>query len=157
MRRWTLTILVAGFLAGCGSDSGTSSDGARDASGALTGSPVAAETASLGNAPGNVPVAAASVAPIREFVICLACHRIEPDRPLIGPSLFGVYGRSAGSAPDYHYSQAMKESGLTWDDATLDAYLTRPQALMPGTKMAFAGIPDPARRKAVIDYLKTLR
>ena len=56
----------------------------------------------------------------------------------------------------FTYSEAMKGSGLTWDEATLDTYLTNPRGLVPGTKMAFAGIKDDAKRAEVIAYLKTL-
>jgi cytochrome c len=59
--------------------------------------------------------------------------------------------------PGYNYSAALRSSGLTWNAATLDRWLTAPQRTVPGTKMPFAGIPDPARRKQVVDYLLTLR
>ena len=75
----------------------------------------------------------------------------------VGPSLAGVAGRKAGSVPGFAYSDANKASGLTWDEKTLDTYLTNPMKMVPGTKMTFAGLPDPAQRKAVIDYLKTLK
>jgi cytochrome c len=75
----------------------------------------------------------------------------------VGPSLFGVVGRPAGTAPGYNYSEANKSSGKTWDDATLDTYLTNPKALVPGTKMVFPGLPDAADRANVIAYLDTLK
>lgn len=71
--------------------------------------------------------------------------------------MFGVFGRKAGTEPGYAYSEAMKNSAHIWDEATLDKYLTDPRTDVPGTKMTFAGIQDPVRRKAVIDYLKTLK
>lgn len=73
------------------------------------------------------------------------------------PSLAGVVGRKAGSIAGFAYSDANKASGLTWDEKTLDTYLTNPMKMVPGTKMTFAGIPDAAKRKEVIDYLKTLK
>lgn len=85
---------------------------------------------------------------------CSICHSIEPGKNKIGPSLAGVVGRKSGSVPGYSYSDANKKSGLTWDEATLDKYLTDPRAVVPGTKMLFAGLKNPEDRKAVIAYLK---
>lgn len=76
---------------------------------------------------------------------------------MTGPSLFGISGRTAGSAAGYSYSPAMTGSGLTWDDATLDAFLASPMAKVPGTRMTYAGQSDPARRAAIVAYLKTLK
>lgn len=90
------------------------------------------------------------------FTICAACHSVKPGENGIGPTLSDIYNSTAGAVPDFEFSQAMKESGLKWDDATLDAYLTDPQKVVPGTKMSFGGIKDAAQRKAVIEYLKTL-
>lgn len=92
-----------------------------------------------------------------EFTQCVSCHSIKPGVNAVGPSLFGVYGKKSGSVTGYAYSDANKNSGLTWDDATLDEYLTAPMKKVPGTKMTFAGIPDAAKRKVVIEYLKTLK
>ncbi len=91
------------------------------------------------------------------FAQCATCHAIKPGVNAVGPSLFGVYGRAAATGPAYAYSAPMKASGLTWDDATLDTYLTAPMKHVPGTKMAFAGMPDAAKRKEVIEFLKTLK
>ena len=108
---------------------------------------------------GNPGPGRAEVQPIRPaaFTQCTACHSIEAGRTVFGPSLAGVAGRRAGSLPGYNYSAALRSSGLTWNAATLDRWLTAPQRTVPGTKMPFAGIPDPARRKQVVDYLLTLR
>ncbi|MFM5929392.1 MAG: c-type cytochrome, partial [Novosphingobium sp.] len=92
-----------------------------------------------------------------EFTQCVSCHAIKPGVNAVGPTLFGVFGKKAGSVAGYAYSDANKNSGLTWDEATLDEYLTAPMKKVPGTKMAFAGIPDAAKRKAVIDFLKTVK
>jgi cytochrome c len=86
---------------------------------------------------------------------CAICHTTEPGKNKIGPSLAGVVGRKAGSAPNYTYSEANKSSGATWDEATLDTYLTAPTKFVPGTKMVFAGLKNPDDRKAVIAWLKT--
>ncbi len=91
------------------------------------------------------------------FATCAACHAVEAGKTSYGPNLHGVAGRKAASLPGYAYSPALKASGLTWDRATLDAWLTSPQKKVPGTKMPFAGIADPAKRKQVIDYLMTLK
>jgi cytochrome c len=92
------------------------------------------------------------------FLECQGCHAVTSGGPaLIGPSLAGVYGRKAASFPGYDYSAALKTSGITWTQPKLDAWLTDPSALVPGTKMAFAGIANPALRADVIAYLQTLK
>jgi cytochrome c len=84
---------------------------------------------------------------------CQACHSIDDND--LGPKHRGVVGRSAGSVQDYNYSAALKNSGLTWDEATLDRWLSNPSALVPGTKMFFK-IDDPQARADIIAYLKEL-
>jgi cytochrome c len=84
---------------------------------------------------------------------CMACHTVEPGKNKIGPSLAGVVGRKAGTAPGFNYSDAMKNSGITWSDETLEKYLADPKAAVPGNKMAFAGVKKPDERKAVIEFL----
>jgi cytochrome c len=84
---------------------------------------------------------------------CAVCHSVEPGTNKIGPSLAGIVGRPAGTAPNYSYTAANKNSGLTWTEDNLDKYLTDPKAMVPGTKMLFAGIKNPDDRKAVIAYL----
>jgi cytochrome c len=89
------------------------------------------------------------------FLRCAACHDISatPSQKL-GPNLKGVVGRPSGSLPDYHYSAAMQQAHLVWDAATLDRWLASPNALVPGTAMAFAGLPSEADRQSVIAYLR---
>jgi len=87
------------------------------------------------------------------FEQCAACHSIGEPGDYDGPSLKGVFGRKAGSLEDYRYSVAMKRSDVTWDAATLDRYLTDPQAFIPGNRMAFAGISDRTQRDDLIAYL----
>jgi cytochrome c len=88
---------------------------------------------------------------------CAICHSPVAGKNLIGPSLFGVVGRHAGTVPDYAYTTANKNSGDTWDEATLDKYLTNPMKFVPGTKMTFAGLKNATQRADVIAYLATLQ
>ena len=75
------------------------------------------------------------------FNKCLACHAIgEGARNKVGPELNGLDGRKAGNAPDYSYSDANKNSGITWSEAQFKEYIKDPKAKIPGTKMVFAGI-----------------
>lgn len=99
--------------------------------------------------------AAAALRGQRLFLRCASCHSISDGGPArIGPSLKDVIGRKAGSLPGYTYSPAMKSSTLVWDEATLDRWLTDPAALVPGTAMAFAGLPKAEDRAALIAYLR---
>jgi len=122
--------------------------------------PTASPTPSPSPSPSATPSAAATTAAAAtkppEFAQCQACHTTEAGKNGIGPSLAHVYGRKAGSVAGYDYSEPMKSSGLAWNQANLDKYLTDPQGVVPGTKMTFPGIKDAAKRKAVIAYLKTL-
>jgi cytochrome c len=89
------------------------------------------------------------------FIQCQTCHAVEAGVNKIGPSLAGIVGRQAGTVANYTYSAANKNSGITWSEAKLFQYLENPQRVVPGTKMAFAGIPDEQKRADVIAYLKT--
>jgi len=89
------------------------------------------------------------------FKKCMACHQVGPNaRNGIGPVLNGVVGRPAGQYPEYSYSAANKQSGLTWDEPTLTRYLRAPGKVVPGTKMTFAGLKKDQDISAVIAYLK---
>ena len=91
----------------------------------------------------------------RLFLRCASCHDISGSGVArIGPSLKGVVGRKAGSLPGYGYSPAMKSADFVWDETSLNAWLTDPAALVPGTSMAFAGLPQPEDRAAIIAYLR---
>lgn len=91
----------------------------------------------------------------RLYLRCIACHAITPQAaPKIGPHLSRVVGRRAGSLPGFRYSAAMRGSNVVWNEATLDRWLQRPQAVVPGTTMAFAGMTRPEERQALIAYLK---
>ena len=91
------------------------------------------------------------------FATCAVCHSAEKGRIIVGPPLYGVVGRKAGSVADYTYSPANKNSGITWTPEKLFQYLQGPQRVVPGTKMAFSGIPDAQKRADVIAYLATLK
>jgi cytochrome c len=103
------------------------------------------------------PVPAPSSSQPASFAACASCHSVTPGEHKIGPSLAGIHGDKAGSAQGYAYSEANRTSGVTWDDPTLDAYLAAPQKVVPGTKMSFAGVSDPAKRKELIAYIKSLK
>lgn len=84
---------------------------------------------------------------------CTGCHSVEADR--VGPRHAGVFGRRAGSVPGFAYSPALKASGLVWDSALLERWLTDPEKLVPGQRMGFS-VADPAVRADVVAYLATL-
>ncbi|MCB2076434.1 MAG: c-type cytochrome [Novosphingobium sp.] len=109
--------------------------------------PVTAETEGA-----QAPAASPPVA----FNQCRSCHAVEPGRKGIGPDLHGIVGRKAAMAEGFNYSDALKNSGLTWDRETLDKWIESPMKLVPGTRMV-VGIPNPEARKDIIDYLETLK
>ena len=133
--------LLAGLaLAGCG---GEKDPGAPDTTVVSADGSAAAETE--------------SVRPPVVFAQCASCHSVKSGVNGIGPSLAGVFGRKAGSDSTFSYSDALKNSGLTWDEVTLDRWLTNPLGIVPGTRMTYMGQSDPAKRAETIAYLKTLK
>jgi len=82
---------------------------------------------------------------------CTGCHGLESEKD--GPRLRGVYGRKAGAIPSFQYSEALKKSGITWDNDSLDKWLADPGALVPDSDMAFRVV-SKEERAAVIEYLK---
>jgi cytochrome c len=85
----------------------------------------------------------------------MVCHAVGPGAAnKTGPELNGVIGRKAGSAPGYNYSDANKNSGITWDEATFTKYIANPKGVVPGTKMTFAGLKNDADIANLIAYLK---
>ena len=88
---------------------------------------------------------------------CSLCHTVQPDRNMIGPSLFGIVGRKTGSVPGFHYSPANQAANLTWDEATLDKYLQSPRTMIPSTIMTYGGLKDDTKRANLIAYLATLK
>ena len=87
------------------------------------------------------------------FAQCKICHSLEAGKNMVGPSLHGLIGRKAGSAPGFAYSPAMKNSNVTWNNDTLSKYLSDPKAFIPGDKMAFTGIKDPSKLGDLLAYL----
>lgn len=75
----------------------------------------------------------------------------------MGPTLWGIVGRRAGAQGGFAYSSAMRESNIVWSREELDAFLANPAAKVPGTYMPFAGLPNPADRAAIIEYLDRMR
>src|SRR5262245_19285978 len=95
------------------------------------------------------------VAPAAFNNACRTCHSIKEGDHRIGPSLHRIFGAKAGSRPGFSSSGAMKNSGLTWDEQTLDRFIENPEAVAPGNGMKpFAGLTDAAARKQIISYLK---
>ena len=109
--------------------------------------------------PGFIPPAQAQDAEAGKLVfksICNLCHEAVEGRNRVGPSLYGVIGRHAGSVPGYAYSDVVKGSGITWDEDLLDQWINAPQRVVPGTKMTYAGLKDDKKRHDLIAFLKTL-
>ena len=158
-------------LAACGGGAEDADEAAATDTPAATAAPVATDTAAAEATPtpsdtasatptptaSASPSAAPTTAAVTEpaaFAVCKACHSVEPGMNGAGPSLAGIFGDKAGTVPGYEFSDAMKNSGLTFNQATLERYLTDPRGVVPGTKMAFGGVADAAKRQAIIDYLR---
>jgi len=91
------------------------------------------------------------------FQACMACHSVEAGEHMTGPSLAHIWNRKAGAVEDFlRYSDAMKKSGVAWNDASLDKWLANPQRFLPGTSMSFAGIREAKDRQDVIAYLQSV-
>lgn len=139
MRLAPVVLAGALALAGCGKAE-------PPAQPAPDGGPVASAPA-----PAVEPTAAMGAQVFRR---CVACHTIDKDgRNGIGPNLHAIVGAPVAGKAGFSYSGAMKAKGGVWDEAALDVYLEAPMKALPGTRMAFAGIIDPADRKALILYL----
>ena len=92
------------------------------------------------------------------FTQCAECHQVGPNaRGGFAPELNNLFGRRAGSTPDFAYSPAMKASGIVWNERTLSTFLHDPDKLVPGTKMRFWGIGDERQITALLAYLRTFQ
>jgi cytochrome c len=91
------------------------------------------------------------------FALCRSCHVLDEGVNRVGPSLYNVVGRKSGQVAGFAYSDANKNSGVTWDEATLFEYLKDPKGFMPGTKMAFPGIKDDQDRANLVAYLASTK
>jgi nitrite reductase (NO-forming) len=145
-------------------DGKESSDTKAKAAGAAASAPQPVQTAAPmrhDHAPPPTAAAAASQTALagdaaagqQVFRKCQACHSLEAGKNGLGPSLAGIVGEKAAAVPGYNFSPAMKASNLVWDAATLDAYLTDPQKVVPGNKMPFPGLKTERERGAVIALL----
>lgn len=129
---------------------------AASASPTPTPSPVASATPAAAAKAASAVVKVAA-APPASWARCAACHSAEKGAPdKLGPNLYGVYGHKMGQG-SYAFSDAVKNAGLVLDDATLDKWLENPRALVPGNRMSFPGLKDPAKRAELIAYLKQQR
>lgn len=91
------------------------------------------------------------------FAQCRACHSLADGQNRVGPHLAGLFGREAGAVDGYAYSPAMKESGVVWDEVSLDAHLAQPKDFIPGNKMGLVfprGVSDAQDREDLIAYLR---
>ncbi len=155
-----MKIAKIGIAAAAALLAGACSNGADDAADAPPAEtpapePVSAEAEVPEAAVETTEVAAVSEPPTA-FAQCKSCHAVEPDKHGIGPSLFGVAGTKAASAEGFNYSEALKESAITWDRASLDTWLEAPIKMVPGARMVI-GVPNEEARSAIIDYLETLK
>lgn len=106
-------------------------------------------------APGGAAEAGDPARGEQDFRACAACHSLVPNHNMTGPSLAGVIGRKAGTLTSFQrYSPALKASDVVWSEQTLNAWLTKPGAFIPGSRMLFEGIDKVQIRADLIAYLK---
>ena len=137
--------VAATMLAACGPGGGPASAPAQ---------PTAAQMALLAQLPAPYNTGDLANGELH-FALCRSCHTVtEGGANMTGPNLHGVFGQVSGSKADFAYSSALKAKAVTWDAASLDAWIAKPSDYVPGTKMSFAGIKDAKDRADVIAYLK---
>jgi len=90
----------------------------------------------------------------KRFEECAACHTLERGANGVGPSLKGVFERTAGESPNFLYSPAMRRSKIKWTPQTMDEFISDPQKMVPANRMPYAGMPDAADRADLIAYLQ---
>lgn len=93
----------------------------------------------------------------KAFAKCRTCHALEAGKNGVGPSLAGVFGRKSGTGAGFKYSDAMTAKAVTWDDASIAAYLADPKGYIPGNKMVFPGIKKESEVADLIAFLKTAK
>ncbi len=156
-----LAIAAALLLAACSNERPPAEkEAAQPAAPSAPVETAAAETTAPNESVAESPPPAADPAELgrKEFGACAVCHSArEGEAARVGPNLFGVYGQPAGQRDGFAYSRALIESGLVWDDATLDAFIENPQKLVSRNRMAYPGQRDAQKRANLIAYLKTLQ
>ena len=105
---------------------------------------------------GGPALAQDALAGANVFKKCATCHSTDGSKR-VGPTLAGVVGRKAGTAPGFRYSRAMKGAAVVWDDKSLDAYRAAPREFIPGNVMAFSGLAKAEDRANLVAYLNTLK
>jgi len=104
------------------------------------------------------PAAAAPLPKPPLFAVCGVCHKVAAgEKSGIGPNLWGVNGRKAGTLAGFTYSPAMKASNITWTREKIAAFITDPKKVVPGTKMIYPGQKDPKVVAAIADYVASLK
>ena len=104
------------------------------------------------------PAVAAPLPKPPAFAVCGVCHKVAAgEKSGIGPNLWGVSGRKAGTLAGFTYSPAMKASNITWTRDKILAYIADPKKMVPGTKMIYAGQKDPKAAAAIADYVVSLK
>jgi cytochrome c len=151
-----VTLIAGAGLAACGKSGSTGSEGAAGAPASapvvVTDAQKAALVAEL-PAPYNTGDLANGK---RVFMICKSCHTVtQGGSDMTGPNLWGMFGRKAGTEGSYKYSEGLKAAGFIWDPAHADTWISGPKAMIPDTKMSFAGVKAAKDRIDVIAYLKS--
>jgi len=157
MHKLLLSAFAALALAACGQPSGDKS--AKETAAAAKDAAVSATEAAAEQASGPDIEALMAQADAQKgsrlFLQCRACHSLEEGgMNKVGPNLYGMFGRAAAQTEGFNYSDALKNSGITWDVATMDAWLERPADLVPGNRMVFMGVRDAQSRADLIAYLQ---
>jgi len=153
------TLAAAAALAACGKSGGQASTGSEGAAEAPASAPAeltdAQKQALVAELP--APYNAGDLANGKKvFLVCKSCHTtVQGGANMTGPNLWGVFGRKAGTEAGFTYSDGLKATGITWDAAQIDKWITNPKAVVADTKMSFIGVKDAKDRADVIAYLKS--